>query len=99
MGRRERSSRSAAVERLQRWRLDLDEPSRIEEAADGGDDLRSGLEDGAHLLVGDQIGVALPVTRLHILQTMPFFGWGIERLGQDREVADPQRNLAGAGAE
>src|SRR4051812_3152603 len=99
MGRRERASRGTAVERLQRWRLDLNEPSGVEEAADGGDDLRSGLEDDAHLLVSDQIRVALPVARLHILQAMPFFRWGIERLTQDREVADPQRNLTGAGAE
>ena len=99
MRRRERPSRGAAVERLQRRRLHLDEPSRIEEAPDGGDDLRSGLEDGAHLLIGDQVRVALPVARLDVLQAMPFFGWGVERLAQDREVADTERNLAGAGAE
>ena len=30
---------------------------------------------------------------------MPFFGWGVERFTQYREVADTERNLAGAGAE
>jgi hypothetical protein len=99
MRRRERPSRGATVERLQCRRLHFDETPCIEEAPDRGDDLRPGLEDGANLLIGNQVGVALPVARFYVLQAMPFLGRRVERLTQDREAADAQRNLAGPGSE
>src|SRR5207249_2008157 len=86
-------------ERLQRRRFDLDEAARVEEAPDGGDDPGARDEDLAHLLVGDEVGVALSVVRLDVLQTVPLLRRRVERLAEHGEGADAQGELAAAGAE
>src|SRR6266540_1533127 len=54
-----RLCRRAAVERLERGRLDLDEAARIQKAAHGGDDLCAGAKGLLDLVVDDQVEVAL----------------------------------------
>src|SRR5207237_8106233 len=46
------------------------------------------------LLVRDKIDITLSMTRFDILQTVPFFRWRPERLGQHFELACLQRRLA-----
>ena len=59
--RRERPRRRAAVERLERRRLDLDVAAFVEEPADLGDQPRPLPEDLAHLGVHHEVDVALAV--------------------------------------
>ncbi len=72
--RRERPRVGAAVERLQRRRLDLDEAGAVELAAQGRDRARAQLELGAHLGVDQQVEVALAVARLDIGEPVVLVG-------------------------
>ena len=64
-----------------------------------GDHLRSRDEDRAHVRIGDQVEVALPVSGLHIFQAMPLLGHREQDLGQEIELLDMDAQLAGARAE
>ena len=85
--------------RLQDRRLDLDEAGLVEAAADGGDDPRPRQEELARLGVGDEVQLAAALAGLDVGQPVELVGWRAQRLGQDREVLDAQRELAAARAE
>ena len=95
----ERPGRRPAVKRLQNRRFDLDEALGVEEAAHGRDHPSAGDEQLARVLVGDQVELAPAKARLDVGQPVVLLGRGSERLGQQREVLDPQRQLAAPGHE
>ena len=70
---RERPSRRAAVEWLQRWRFDFEVVQAVEICANRGHGSRAKDEDIADIFVGDQIGIALAVPQFFVLQPMPLF--------------------------
>src|SRR3954468_2777776 len=49
------------------------------------------------MLVRNQVEVALSVTRLHILKSVPFFRQGPERFREQLELVHLERRLAGLG--
>src|ERR1700740_585102 len=59
VGRDERLGEAAAGARLEERGLDLDEALAVEIGADRGDDLRAEHKVAAHLLVHEQVEVAL----------------------------------------
>ena len=61
--------------------------------------LRARDEYLAHVGIGDQVEIALPVARLHVLQAVPLLGHGEQRLGEELELLDVHAQLAGARAE
>ena len=95
----ERSRRSAAVERLEDRGLHLDEPVVVERAANRADDARARDEQGARLLVGDQVELAAAKARLDVAQPVIIIGRRAQGLGEQREGADAQRELAAACAD
>ena len=90
--------RGAAVERLQHRGFDLQEAEIVQEMADCRDHPGSLLEGPPHLGVRDEIGIALAVADLDVLQALPLLRWGVERLGEWRKAGHPQGYLAGTGA-
>ena len=82
----ERARRGAAGNRLHHRRLDLDEAARGEELAQELDDLRAAAKRRAHLLVGDQVEVALAVARLDVGQAMPLLRQRAQRLGEHAKL-------------
>ncbi len=91
--------RGAAVERLQGRRLDLDEARLVERAADLADRLGAGDEDVARLLVGDQVQLAAAEAGLDVGQPVVLLGRRPQRLGEQRDVLERDRQLAGARAD
>ena len=89
----------AAVQRLQDGRLDLDEALAVEVAAHRGDDPRAVDEQPARVLAGDQVELAPAVARLDVAETVVLVGRRAQRLGEDLEGLDAQRELAVAAAE
>ena len=63
----------ASGDLLQDRRLHFDEATLIQQAANRGDDLGPRPEDLAHLRVGNQIHVSLPIADLDVLQAVPLF--------------------------
>ncbi len=94
----EGARQSAAVERLQHGRLDLDEAALVEEAAHGRDDARPLDEHLLDLVVGDEVEVAAPIAGLHVGEPVELLGQRAQRLGEQLEGADAQRELAAPGA-
>jgi hypothetical protein len=90
---------SAAVERLQDRRLDLEEVARVEPAADRGDHLRAQDEQLARVLVGDQIELAPPIAGLDVLEPMELVRRRQQRLREQRPTGRAQRQLAAARLE
>ena len=82
----------AAVQRLQHRRLHLDEAARVEEAADGGDDLRALEEHLARVVVGGQVEVPLAVARLDVGEPVVLLGQRAQRLAE--ELQDVRRRLS-----
>src|SRR5262249_60089021 len=80
-------------------RLDLEEAAGVEERTDAANEPGPHREDVARLGVHDEVDVALPIARLDVLQAVPLLGQGPERLGQEREALDGDRQLAGPCAE
>ena len=97
--RLKRTRVAAAGNLLQHGGLDIDEATLIEQATNGGDDLRTGSKNGAHLGIGDQVHVPLPVANLHVLQAMPFLGQRAQRFRQQPKRMHFERDLAPFGAE
>src|SRR5579875_3643841 len=91
--RREGAGSRAAIERLQRGRLDFEKaPQSVDRArADDGDLPAS--------FVAEQVGVALAKASLGVGETVPLLGRRIDRLRQHLVVADLQRYLTGPGPE
>ena len=96
MVRHERARRGAAVDRLQHRRLDLDEAGVVEEAPDRGDHLGARDEHGARLLAGHQVELAVAVAGLDVGEPVVLVGRRAQRLRQQREVVELERELAAA---
>ncbi len=95
----ERLGRRPARDRLHHGRLHLEEAPGVEERAQRRDQAALHHEGLADLGVHDQVHVAAPVARLHVLEAVPLLGQRAERLGEELELLDRHRELAGAGAE
>ena len=61
--------------------------------------LRARHEHLAHFGVRDQVEVALPVARLHVLQAVPLLRHGEQRLREELQLLRVDAQLAGARAE
>ena len=80
-------------------RLDLEIATRDEELAHRLHDLRAGDEHASRFGAGDQIDVALPVLLLLIGEAVELLGQRAQRLGEQPQLCDPDRKLAGARLE
>ena len=88
------SAKAAAVAWLEDRRLDLEEASRVEVAADRGDHARADLEVGSRLLVHEQVEVAAPVALLDVGQAVKGVGERRLDLGQQLQVVHRERGLS-----
>ena len=94
-----RLGRGPARHGLQHRRLHFEKAPRFEEIASLAHDRDPLFKDGARLLVREKIEVALPVTGLDILKSVPFLGERAQRFSQKLELVHFQRRLAGLGEE
>ena len=92
-----RLGRGAARHGLQHRRLHFEKAPRFHEIADLAHNRDPLFEDGARMLVREQIEIALAVTRLDILKSVPFLGQRPQRFPQEFELVHFQRRLAGLG--
>ena len=96
---RERPRRGATVQRLEYRSLDLDEPLAVEESPDRGDHPRPQGKKLPCVLAGHKVELAMAKASLDVLQAVMLLRRGPQRFGQQREIRDPQGQLAPAGAE
>ncbi len=96
--RLERLGRGATGNGLQHRGFHFEETALVEEAADVRDHLRTHAEGLAHILVDDQVDVALAVALLGVGQAVELVRQRTQRLGQQASVlhVDVQITLAGA---
>jgi len=97
--RRERARERPAVERLEDGRLDLDEALVVEKAPHGGHDLRASDKQLARVLVGHEVELPAAISRLDVLEAVVLLRRRAQRLRQDRERVDAQRDLAALRAQ
>ena len=97
--RLERPRRGPPGDVVHHRRLDLEEAAGVEERPDGAHQRRAGLEDRPRLLVGGQVEIALPVADLDVGEAVPLLRHGPQRLREERQLVDHQRQLARAGAD
>ena len=95
----ERTRRGAARLDLEDGRLDLKEPVFGHVVAQFGRDERALVEDVAHIVVDDQVEVALAIPGFGVGQAVEFFGQRTQALRQQLDCADAQRQLARFGDE
>src|SRR5207249_3306319 len=91
--------RGAAGDRLHHRRLYLDEAVPVEPVADVADDARARLERRLHVVVDDEIDVALPVALLDVGQAVPLARQRTEGLDEEVEMLRFHRKLIGLRAE
>ncbi len=96
--RDERPRQSAAVERLEHGRLDLDEAAPVEELADRADDAGALDEHLAGLVVDHEVEVAPAVAGLDVGEAVELLGHGAQRLAEQLPRRDAQAELAAPGA-
>src|SRR5207245_4297684 len=84
----------ATRDRLHHRRLDLEEAPRVEELTDRLDEPASEQEDRAARRVDDEVDVPAPIARLHVLEAVPLLGQRPERLSEEGEALDGDRQLA-----
>ena len=89
----------AARDRVQHRRLDLQEAVLHHVGADRGHRLGARHEALARLAVGDQVGIALAVLLLLVGHAVELVRQRAQRLGQQPQRRDLDRQFAGAGAE
>ena len=92
--RDERLGERAAVARLQDRSLDLDEPARVEVAADGRHELAADEEVAPRLLVDEEIEVALAIAGLRVHDTVVGVGKRPPDLREELELGHRKRRLA-----
>ena len=97
MVRLEGSRRRPTVDRLEHWRLDLEEVAVLEEATHEAEHAAADPEDLADLVVDDEIHVALAVPGGDVGEAVPLLREGPQRLGQHQPARDLHRELALAG--
>ena len=90
-----RLRRGAARHRLQHRRFHFEETFRLEEPPDLTNDGDPLFEDRARTLVRDEIEITLPITRLDVLEPVPFFRQRPQGLGQQLELVNFEGRLAG----
>ncbi len=95
--RYERPRRRAAGLAQENRGLDLPEPALAQHAAGGRDDGRADRERLARRRVDDQVEIPLAVAGLGIGQPMATVRQWTERLGEELEPVDPDRELAVVG--
>ena len=93
----ERAGVGAAGLGVQDRCLDFDEAHLVQGVAEGLDDRVADLEVAAGLGVDDEVGVALAETRVGVGEAPPLVGQRPDRLGQQLEPLDLDRELALAG--
>ena len=93
----ERPRRGTAGDDVHHRRLDLEEAVVLEEAAQRRHQPRPRLEHLPRLGVGDEVEVALAVARLDVGQAVELLRQRAQRLGEQDDVVDEQRQLAHAG--
>src|SRR5947209_5090466 len=99
MVRYEWPCRRPAVEGLHHRRFHFQITSRVQLAAQRGNNLSSRNEDVAYFRVCDQIQITLPVARLNVFQPVPLLGHGKQSLGKKLQALDVEAQFAGPGAE
>jgi hypothetical protein len=97
--RPERLRRGSARHRLQHRRFHLQEPARFHKSPDLAHDRDPRFENGPRFLVRDQIQVALAISRLDVLEPVPFFRQWPERFPKQLELMNFERRLARLGDE
>ncbi len=95
--RLKRTRVAAARNLLEDRTLHVDETPLVEQAADRGDDPGSRPKDVPYLRVGDEVHVSLPVADLDVLQAVPLLRHRPERLGQQLERLNLDRDLSSLG--
>ncbi len=80
-------------------RFDFCVSAAVEIAPQLGNHLCALAEDFLHFLVRDQVEVALAIAHLDVGQAVPFFRQRQQRLGQKRELLDPDGQLIRPGPE
>ena len=88
-----RTRMAAAGNFLQHRRLHVDEPTLVQQTSHRRDDLAARAKHLAHLRVGDQVDVSLPVANLDVLQAVPLLGHWSQRLRQQLERVHLERDL------
>jgi hypothetical protein len=91
-------AKRAPVKRLEHRGLDLEEALFVEEPPDRRDQPAAHDEELASLLVGDQVQLAPPVTRLHVREPVELVRRRAQRLAEQLPRLHPQRQLAAPGA-
>ncbi len=89
----------AAGDGVHHRRFDFQELVVDHEGADRGDGLGAGDEAGARLFVDDQVHVALAVLLLLVGHAVELVGQRTQGLGQQTDLGDLDRQLAGLGLE
>jgi hypothetical protein len=84
----------AAVAGLEDRRLDLDEPGRVEMAADRGHDPRADEEVATGVRIHEEVEIALAVAGLGLDETVEGVRQGPLDLRQELELVDGERRLA-----
>ncbi len=95
--RDKRTRHRAAIERLHHRSLYFEKSSFIQLPPQRPYDVRSCNEDFANFRICDQVEIALPVTRLDIFETMPFFRKPQHDLRKKEQLLGMHRKLAGLG--
>ena len=93
--RHERPRQRAAGDRLHHRRLDFEEPARVQEPADRGDDPAADLEHAPRVGIDDEVEVALAIARLDVGQAVPLLGQRQQALGEEVQPRRPDRQLVG----
>src|SRR5262249_29152691 len=89
--------RSPARDGLHHGSFHLDVTPPVEKPSHLPDDLGAPDENGARLLVGNQVEVALSVPRLYIGKTVPLFGQRQQRFTEQHQFRNPNRKFARPG--
>src|SRR5438270_840065 len=93
MMRAERLRRRASRNRLQHWGFNLDKAAFFKKAPCLAHDKDAFGKDIPRLVVRDQVKISLTIARLHVLESMPFFGERTERFRQNFKAMHFQRRL------
>ena len=95
----ERTSRRTARNGVQTRGLNLHKTAGIHKVADLAHDSGALLKGIAYLRVDDQVNIALTVTHIGVLQTVPLLRQRCKVFGEQRQLGYGNRNLTLLGAE
>ncbi len=95
--RHKRPGGRPAGDRVQRRPFDLDEPFAGQRLPDRLHDFRAVQKPWQHPFAVDQVQIALPLPQLGIVQAVKLVRRRFQRLGQEVQLVDENRQLAGLG--